>query len=53
MTSNRVTWLSIACAVSLSWWALAGLQAETVQYMERCQSAGRSFSDCTLTAYGR
>ena len=53
MTSNRVTWLSIACAVLLSWWALAGLQAETAQYMERCQSAGRSFSDCALTASGR
>ena len=32
---------------------LAGLQAETAQYMERCQSAGRSFSDCALTASGR
>ena len=53
MTSNRVTWLSVAAALGLYLWALAGLQAETAQYMERCQSAGRSFSDCALTAYGR
>ena len=53
MTSNRVTWLSVAAALGLSLWALAGLQAETAQYMERCQSAGRSFSDCALTASGR
>ena len=53
MTSNRVTWFSVAAAVALSFWALAGLQAETAQYMERCQTAGRSFSDCALTAYGR
>ena len=53
MNSNRVTWFSVAAAVALSLWALAGLQAETAQYMERCQSAGRSFSDCALTASGR
>ena len=53
MNSSRVTWLSVAAAVALSLWALAGLQAETAQYMERCQSAGRSFSDCALTASGR
>jgi hypothetical protein len=53
MNSSRVTWFSVAAAVALSLWALAGLQAETAQYMERCQSAGRSFSDCALTASGR
>ena len=53
MNSSRVTWLSVAAALGLSLWALAGLQAETAQYMERCQSAGRSFSDCALTASGR
>ena len=53
MSSSRVTWLSVAAAIGLSFWALAGLQAETAQYMERCQSAGRSFSDCALTASGR
>ena len=53
MNSSRVTWLSVAAAVGLSLWALAGLQAETASYMERCQSAGRSAADCALTAYGR
>jgi hypothetical protein len=53
MNPSRVTWFSVAAAVALSFWALAGLQAETAQYMERCQSAGRSFSDCALTASGR
>jgi len=53
MTSNRVTWFSVAAAVALSFWALVGLQAETASFMERCQSAGRSFSDCALTASGR
>jgi hypothetical protein len=53
LNPSRVTWFSVAAAVALSFWALAGLQAETAQYMERCQSAGRSFSDCALTASGR
>jgi hypothetical protein len=53
MNSSRTTWLSVAAAVGLSFWALAGLQAETASFMDRCQSSGRSFSDCALTASGR
>ena len=50
---SRVTWLSVTAAVTLSLWALAGLQAETAAYVDRCQAAGRSANDCALTAYGR
>ena len=50
---SRVTWLSVAAAVALSLWALAGLQAETTAYVDRCEAAGRSANDCALTAYGR
>jgi hypothetical protein len=53
MTSNRVTWFSVAAAVSLSLWALAGLQAETAAYVDRCAAQGRAADDCALTAYGR
>ena len=53
MTSNRVTWLSVAAAVALSLWALAGLQAETAAYVDRCAAQGRAADDCALAAYGR
>ena len=53
MTSNRVTWFSVAAAVALSLWALAGLQAETAAYVDRCAAQGRAADDCALAAYGR
>jgi hypothetical protein len=53
MNSSRVTWASVAAAVALSLWALAGLQAETAAYVDRCEASGRSAADCALTGYGR
>ena len=53
MTSNRVTWFSVAAAVALSWWSLAGLQAQTAAYVDRCAAQGRAADDCALAAYGR
>jgi hypothetical protein len=53
MNSSRVTWASVAAAVALSLWALAGLQAQTAAYVDRCEASGRSAADCALTAYGR
>jgi hypothetical protein len=53
MNQSRVTWLSVAAAVALSLWALAGLQAETAAYVDKCASQGRAADDCALTAYGR
>jgi hypothetical protein len=50
---SRVTWASVAAAVALSLWALAGLQAQTAAYVDRCEASGRSAADCALTAYGR
>jgi len=53
MNSSRVTWASVAAAVALSLWALAGLQAETAAYVDRCAAQGRAADDCALAAYGR
>jgi hypothetical protein len=53
MNSSRTTWLSVAAAVALSLWALAGLQAETAAYVDRCATQGRAADDCALAAYGR
>jgi hypothetical protein len=53
MNSFRTTWLSVAAAVALSLWALAGLQAETTAYVDRCAAQGRAADDCALAAYGR
>jgi hypothetical protein len=52
MNSSRTTWLSVAAAVALSLWALAGLQSQTAAYVDRCAAQGRSVDDCALTAYG-
>lgn len=53
MNPNRTTWASAASAVALSWWALAGLQAETAAAVARCEALGRTPAACALIAYGR
>lgn len=52
MTSNRVTWLSIAATLGLMVWACIGLQSQTAELLTACRQ-GPEPAACELRLLGR